>query len=209
MGLPLEIRDRYPHQLAGGKRQRVAIARALILRPSLLVADEPLSALDASIQAATINLLVDLREEMGFAGVFITHDLSAAEYLCDRIAVMYLGRIVEMAPRAELFQHPKHPYTQSLLSAVLVPDPVAQRARASVVLEGEIPSAVDDVPGCPFHTRCPLAVERCRREVPPLIDVTGGGHLASCHLIGPSGEAPHLVRRPHARAAGVPETRDG
>jgi oligopeptide transport system ATP-binding protein len=195
VGLPAEIGDRFPHQLSGGQRQRVAIARALILRPSLLIADEPLSALDASIQAATINLLMDLHAELRFAVLFITHDLSAAEYLCDRIAVMYLGKLVELAPRAELFRDPKHPYTQALLSAVLVPDPAVQRARRGVVLGGDIPSAATPPSGCPFQTRCPVAVERCRTEVPPLVDVTGANHLASCHLVEPGGRAPDIVAR--------------
>jgi oligopeptide transport system ATP-binding protein len=202
VGLPPEIGDRFPHQLSGGQRQRVAIARALILRPSLLIADEPISALDASIQAATINLLLDLQAELRFAVLFITHDLSAAEYLCDRIAVMYLGKIVELAPRAELFRHPKHPYTQALLSAVLVPDPAIQRSRGRVVLGGDIPSAVSPPSGCPFRTRCPVAVERCRTEVPPLVDVTGAKHLASCHLVGPDGRAPEIVDTPGAGSVG-------
>jgi oligopeptide/dipeptide ABC transporter ATP-binding protein len=201
VGLRAEIGDRFPHQLSGGQRQRVAIARALILRPSLVIADEPLSALDASIQASTINLLLDLQAELRFAVLFITHDLSAAEYLCDRIAVMYLGKIVELARRAELFRHPKHPYTQALLSAVLVPDPAIQRARRGVVLGGDIPSAVSPPSGCPFRTRCPVAVERCRNEAPPLVDVTGAGHLASCHLIRPDGRAPDIVGTPGAGPA--------
>ena len=192
VGLRAELGDRYPHQLAGGQRQRVAIARALVLRPSLLVADEPLSALDASIQAATINLLVDLQRELGFACLFITHDLSAAEYLCDRIAVMYLGRIVELAPRHALFARPRHPYTQALLSAVPVPDPRVQRTRSRIVLEGVLPSPLDPPPGCAFHTRCPVAIARCRTEAPALAAV-GDGHLASCHRIGPGGEGPVLV----------------
>jgi oligopeptide/dipeptide ABC transporter ATP-binding protein len=193
VGLRPEISERYPHQLAGGQRQRVAIARALILRPSLLVADEPLSALDASVQAATINLLLDLQRDLGFSSLFITHDLSAAEFLCDHIAVMYLGQIVELGPRRELFAHPKHPYTQALLSAVPVPDPRAQRSRRRIVLEGSIPSPIHPPDGCTFHTRCPVATSRCRFEAPALADVTGQGHLASCHLIGPSGTAPTLA----------------
>jgi oligopeptide/dipeptide ABC transporter ATP-binding protein len=200
VGLRPEIGDRFPHQLSGGQRQRVAIARALILRPSLLIADEPLSALDASIQASTINLLLDLQAELRFAVLFITHDLSTAEYLCDRIAVMYLGKIVEVAPRAELFLHPKHPYTQALLSAVLVADPAVQRTRRKVVLGGDIPSAVSVPSGCPFQTRCPVAVERCRTEVPQLVDVTGANHLASCHLVGPDGHAPEILANPAAGA---------
>lgn len=192
VGLRPQLARRYPHQLSGGMRQRVAIARALVLRPRLLVADEPLSALDASVQAATINLLVDLQRQLGFACLFITHDLSAAEVLCDRIAVMYLGRIVETATRQELFSRPKHPYSQALLSAVLTPEPSAQRARRRIVLEGDIPSPVDPPSGCAFHTRCPLVFDRCRTEEPELADADHDGHLARCHLVGP-GAIPDLV----------------
>lgn len=192
VGLRPEVGGRYPHQLSGGMRQRVAIARALVLRPRLLIADEPLSALDASVQAATINLLVELQRQLGFACLFITHDLSAAEVLCDRIAVMYLGRIVETGTREELFSRPKHPYTQALLSAVLVPEPGAQRARRRIVLEGDIPSALDPPSGCAFRTRCPLAFDRCRTEEPQLADADHDGHLARCHLVGP-GASPDLV----------------
>ena len=163
-----------------------------MLRPRLLIADEPLSALDASVQAATINLLVELQRQLGFACLFITHDLSAAEVLCDRIAVMYLGRLVETATREQLFSRPKHPYTQALLSAVLVPDPAAQRARKRIVLEGDIPSPLDPPSGCRFHTRCPLAFDRCRTEEPELADADRDGRLARCHLVGP-GAIPDLV----------------
>jgi oligopeptide/dipeptide ABC transporter ATP-binding protein len=193
VGLRPELAQRYPHQLSGGQRQRVAIARALVLRPALLVADEPLSALDASVQAATINLLVDLQRDLGFACLFITHDLSAAEYLGDRIAVMYRGRIVELAPRAELFAQPRHPYTQALLSAVPLPDPRAERARRPLVLETPPASPLETPPGCAFHPRCPAAIAHCRTAEPPLVDVTGHGHLASCHLIGPDGRGPILT----------------
>jgi oligopeptide transport system ATP-binding protein len=192
VGLRPELRDRYPHQLSGGQRQRVAIARALILRPGLLIADEPLSALDASVQAATINLLLDLHTDLGFACLFITHDLSAAEFLCDRIAVMYLGKIVEVAATERILARPRHPYTQSLLAAVPVPDPDAQRSRRRIVLQGELPSPLAPPAGCAFHTRCPVAVERCRVEVPPLIEV-GPGQLAACHLAEPNGTLPDIT----------------
>ena len=190
VGLRPELQDRYPHSLSGGQRQRVAIARALIIRPGLLVADEPISALDASVQASTLNLLVDLQAEMQFACLFITHDLSAAEFLADRIAVMYLGEIVEEGTREEIFARPRHPYTQALLSAVLVPDPVVQRTRSQILLPGDPPSPLDPPAGCRFHTRCPIAIDRCAVEPPVLVDPKGGMHRSRCHLVGPNGEAP-------------------
>jgi len=202
VGLRPELRGRYPHQLSGGMRQRVAIARALVLRPQLVVADEPLSALDASVQAAILNLLVELQRELHFACLFITHDLSAAEFFCDRIAVMYLGRLVEVGTREQIFHRPKHPYTQALLSAVLVPEPHAQRARRRVVLEGDIPSPIDPPSGCTFHTRCPLAFDRCQVEEPHLEDADADGQLARCHLVMP-GQRPDVLvgrRAPHPAA---------
>jgi len=201
VGLAPQMRERYPHELSGGQRQRVGIARALSLEPSLLIADEPISALDVSVQAAIINLLMDLQQDMGFSCLFITHDLSAVEFISNRIAVMYLGRIVELAPRKELFAEPKMPYTQALLSAVLAPDPGLQRTRQRILLEGDIPSPIHPPTGCKFHTRCPLAEEVCVAEEPPLADVTGRGHLALCHFIGPNGEAPD------ASAPGDPASR--
>lgn len=192
VGLRPELQDRYPHSLSGGQRQRVAIARALIAGPTLLVADEPISALDASVQASMLNLLVDLQREMRFACLFITHDLSAAQFLADRIAVMYLGQVVESGTRDEVFSAPRHPYTQSLLSAVLVPDPAVQRSRARVVLGGDPPSPLDPPSGCRFHPRCPIAVARCAIEQPTLVDPAGGAHEARCHLVGPNGEPPVL-----------------
>jgi oligopeptide transport system ATP-binding protein len=202
VGLRTELRWRYPHELSGGQRQRVGIARALSVQPSLLIADEPLSALDVSVRASIVNLLMDLQRDMKFSCLFITHDLSTVEFFCDRVAVMYLGKIVETASREELFSNPKHPYTQCLLSAIVTPDPKRQRTRQRVVLEGDIPSPINPPSGCSFHTRCPVAVERCR-GVEPLLEPAGrADHLASCHLVEADGAAP-LVTAGDARKVDV------
>ena len=193
VGLQREVSRRYPHELSGGQRQRISLARALSASPSLLVADEPTSALDVSVQASVLNLIGRLQADLGFACLFITHDLAAVEFLAQRVAVMYLGVIVEIAERGELFTSPRHPYTQALLSAAPIPDPRLQRSRQRIVLSGDVPSPIHPPPGCRFHTRCPVAVERCSVEIPPLRLVGGADALVACHLVDDSGDGPRLV----------------
>ncbi|MET8310211.1 oligopeptide/dipeptide ABC transporter ATP-binding protein [Micromonospora sp. NPDC005173] len=190
VGLRAEVARRYPHELSGGQRQRVSIARALISEPRLLIADEPTSALDVSVQASVLNLLADLQRDIGFACLFITHDLSAVEYLADDIAVMYLGQLVEKGSRERIFARPAHPYTQALLSAAPVADPVRQRQRQLVLLGDDLPSALDPPSGCRFRTRCPLAFDRCATEVPAQVAIGDG--MAACHLVQPDGTGPDV-----------------
>ena len=177
---PEEFASRYPHELSGGQRQRVAIARALAMRPEFIVADEPVSMLDVSIRGEVLNVMLDLREKYGISFLFITHDLAIAKHMSDRIAVMYLGRLVEVADSEELVRNPLHPYTQALLAAVPIPDPTAPKVE--VKAKGELPSPLRPPPGCPFHPRCPYAFDRCRTEVPRLREVSPG-HWVACHLV--------------------------
>ena len=183
VGLSPDYMDRYPRQFSGGQRQRIGIARAISLDPEFIVADEPVSALDVSIQAQIINLMQDLQEKKGFSYLFIAHDLAVVRHIADRVAVMYLGRVVELGPKRQIYAAPQHPYTQALLSAAPEPDPDRQSKR--IILEGDVPSPSHVPPGCSFHTRCPIAQDICKRERPALREVAPG-QLAACHLAEPN-----------------------
>jgi len=181
VGLLPDMAERYPHEFSGGQRQRIGIARALALNPSLIICDEPVSALDVSIQAQVVNLFMELQERLGLTYLFIAHDLSVVRHISDRIAVMYLGRIVEIATRDQLYKEPLHPYTQALMAAVPIPDPVLEATRPQQIITGEVPSALRPPPGCRFHPRCLHAMDTCKTQDPPLRDL-GGGRAVACHL---------------------------
>jgi oligopeptide/dipeptide ABC transporter ATP-binding protein len=181
VGLNAQHASRYPHEFSGGQRQRIGITRALAVEPEFIVCDEPISALDVSIQAQIVNLLTDLQKKMGLTYLFVAHDLAVVKYISDRIAVMYLGQIVELARSEDLYAQPQHPYTKALMSAIPIPDPEVEAKRERIVLQGELPNPISPPSGCPFRTRCPFAMERCAEEKPAFREVRPG-HWAACHL---------------------------
>lgn len=182
VGLRPEYIDRYPHEFSGGQRQRIAVARAISINPDFVIADEPVSALDVSVRAQVLNLLQRLQQELHLTYLFISHDLSVIRHIADRIAVMYLGKIVELADRDEIYERPQHPYTRALLSAVPIPDPVVERKRQRIILSGDLPSPINTPAGCRFSTRCPMAQEICREVEPPFEKKVGRQHYAACHF---------------------------
>ena len=183
VGLGHEMAGRYPHEFSGGQRQRIGVARALAVEPQVIICDEPVSALDVSIQAQVINLLEELQEKLGLTYLFISHDLAVVRHISHRVAVMYLGKLVEVAPSDQIYDNPLQPYTEALMSAIPIPDPKVESQRQRIILTGDVASPIDLPPGCRFASRCPKVEDRCRQEEPAMVDV-GGGHLVACHLVG-------------------------